>query len=442
MRIIGLAGWSGSGKTTLITKLHPAPDRARPDASRRSSTRITASTSTSRARIRFIHRAAGATEVLIVLGAALRDAARVARRAGVGPAPSCSPSCRRSISCWSRASSATPYPKLEIHRAANGKPLLHPDDPHIVAIASDAAVAAARACRWSTSTTSRRSSTCCSTHAAPIERGGRARGARDGAAHRRLLRVLRSAAAGRRDGAADRRARRAGRRDRGRSRLRAARGRVLAARRHRAARSAAVRQFRRRRLCGAPRAISTPDGETRAARSPAASPPAARPTRALERRRGDAHLHRRADAGRRRHRVHAGGRAAPRATRVIVPAGLEARRQPAARRRGCARGAVPCCRPAGGSRPQDVALAAAVGLTALTVRRRVRVALFSTGDEIVEPGAPRRAGGDLRRQPLSARRRCWSGSAPRSPISASCADEPAALAQRARRRRPRITTWC
>jgi molybdopterin molybdotransferase len=34
----------------------------------------------------------------------------------------------------------------------------------------------------------------------------------------------------------------------------------------------------------------------------------------------------------------------------------------------------------------DVALAAALGLTALTVRRRVRIALFSTGDEIVEPG--------------------------------------------------------
>ncbi len=36
---------------------------------------------------------------------------------------------------------------------------------------------------------------------------------------------------------------------------------------------------------------------------------------------------------------------------------------------------------------QDVALAAALGLSALPVRRRVRVALFSTGDEIVEPGA-------------------------------------------------------
>jgi molybdopterin molybdotransferase len=40
---------------------------------------------------------------------------------------------------------------------------------------------------------------------------------------------------------------------------------------------------------------------------------------------------------------------------------------------------------------QDVALAAAIGTTELSVRRRVRVALFSTGDEIVEPGAPREA---------------------------------------------------
>jgi molybdopterin molybdotransferase len=37
---------------------------------------------------------------------------------------------------------------------------------------------------------------------------------------------------------------------------------------------------------------------------------------------------------------------------------------------------------------QHVALAAALGLTTLQVRRRVRVALFSTGDEIVEPGLP------------------------------------------------------
>jgi len=37
-------------------------------------------------------------------------------------------------------------------------------------------------------------------------------------------------------------------------------------------------------------------------------------------------------------------------------------------------------------RPQDLALAAALGITVLPVCRRVRVALFSTGDELVEPG--------------------------------------------------------
>jgi molybdopterin molybdotransferase len=37
----------------------------------------------------------------------------------------------------------------------------------------------------------------------------------------------------------------------------------------------------------------------------------------------------------------------------------------------------------------DVALAAALGITTLEVRRRARVALLSTGDEIVEPGTPR-----------------------------------------------------
>jgi molybdopterin molybdotransferase len=75
---------------------------------------------------------------------------------------------------------------------------------------------------------------------------------------------------------------------------------------------------------------------------------------------------------------------------VIVPPGLK----PGANRRlageDIGKGAIVL--PAGRRlAAQDVALAAAVGLTALGVRRRVRVALFSTGDEIVEPGAPRPA---------------------------------------------------
>jgi molybdopterin molybdotransferase len=42
-------------------------------------------------------------------------------------------------------------------------------------------------------------------------------------------------------------------------------------------------------------------------------------------------------------------------------------------------------------RPQDVALAAAFGLTQLDVTRRVRVAVFSTGDELASPGTERGA---------------------------------------------------
>src|SRR5262249_61192825 len=46
-------------------------------------------------------------------------------------------------------------------------------------------------------------------------------------------------------------------------------------------------------------------------------------------------------------------------------------------------GPIPAGRPL---KPQDVALAAALGIDKIAVRRRVRVALFSTGDEIAEPG--------------------------------------------------------
>lgn len=43
-------------------------------------------------------------------------------------------------------------------------------------------------------------------------------------------------------------------------------------------------------------------------------------------------------------------------------------------------------------RPQDLAIASAVGRVRLPVRTRLRVALFSTGDELQEPGSPLRAG--------------------------------------------------
>jgi molybdopterin molybdotransferase len=43
-------------------------------------------------------------------------------------------------------------------------------------------------------------------------------------------------------------------------------------------------------------------------------------------------------------------------------------------------------------RPQEIGLMASLGAWQLPVRRRPRVALMSTGDEVAEPGTPRRAG--------------------------------------------------
>jgi molybdopterin molybdotransferase len=76
--------------------------------------------------------------------------------------------------------------------------------------------------------------------------------------------------------------------------------------------------------------------------------------------------------------------------RVVVPAGLKpgANVRPAGEDIAAGHRAL-----AAGQRlrPQDVAVAAAFGLTQVDVRRRIRVAVFSTGNELVSPGSPRAA---------------------------------------------------
>jgi molybdopterin molybdotransferase len=78
------------------------------------------------------------------------------------------------------------------------------------------------------------------------------------------------------------------------------------------------------------------------------------------------------------------------AGRVVLPAGLKpgANVRPAGE--DLAKGAI-ALQAGQRLRPQDVALAAAFGLTRLDVVRRLRVAVFSTGDEIASPGTPRAA---------------------------------------------------
>jgi molybdopterin molybdotransferase len=74
---------------------------------------------------------------------------------------------------------------------------------------------------------------------------------------------------------------------------------------------------------------------------------------------------------------------------VLLPAGLKrgANVRPAGEDITLGRVIVPAGR---WLRPQDVAAIAAMGLTEARVRRRVRVAVFSNGDEIAEPGTARR----------------------------------------------------
>jgi molybdopterin molybdotransferase len=78
--------------------------------------------------------------------------------------------------------------------------------------------------------------------------------------------------------------------------------------------------------------------------------------------------------------------------RVILPAGLKA----GANRRFAGED-IPRGQPALQAglrlRPQHVALAAALGIDQLPVRRRLRVALLSTGDELAAAGSPLRPGG-------------------------------------------------
>jgi len=136
MRIIGLAGWSGSGKTTLLTKLIPR-FTAR---GKRVSTLKHAHHNFDVDRPgkdSFEHRSAGATEVLVVSGNrwALMHELRGAQE------PALTELLARLsdvdlvlIEGFKRES----FPKLEIHRVANGKPLLQPNDTFIVAIATDA----------------------------------------------------------------------------------------------------------------------------------------------------------------------------------------------------------------------------------------------------------------------------------------------------------------
>ena len=138
MKIFGFAGWSGSGKTTLIEQVVPRFVRSGLKVSliKHAHHRFDVDHP---GKDSFRHRAAGCSEVLVASEErwALMHEMRGEAEATVEE------QIRRMSPCdllLIEGYKHYPLPKLEIYRAANGKPLLHPEDEHIVALATDTPV--------------------------------------------------------------------------------------------------------------------------------------------------------------------------------------------------------------------------------------------------------------------------------------------------------------
>ena len=139
MKVIGLAGWSGAGKTTLLTRLIPhfIAEGLRVSVIKHAHHEFDVDVP---GKDSWVHRQSGATEVLV--SSARRWALMHELRGADEP---------RLPELLAKMSSVDlvvvegfkrePLRKIEVHRHANNKPLLFPDDPGIVGIATDAAVA-------------------------------------------------------------------------------------------------------------------------------------------------------------------------------------------------------------------------------------------------------------------------------------------------------------
>jgi molybdopterin-guanine dinucleotide biosynthesis protein B len=135
MRIIGFAGWSGAGKTTLIVKLIPELNRRGLSVSTIKHAHHNFDLDQP-GKDSYEHRAAGAEEVVVA------SANRVAlmRELRGSPEPTVAELLRllkRVDLVLVEGFKRDPLPKIEIFRAANGKPPMQPNDPRIVALISD-----------------------------------------------------------------------------------------------------------------------------------------------------------------------------------------------------------------------------------------------------------------------------------------------------------------
>ena len=138
MKTFGFAGWSGSGKTTLIEQLIPRFTRRGLKVSLIKHAHHSFDVDHP-GKDSYRHRQAGASEILVtssrrwVLMHELRGAHE----------PSFEEQVKRISPCdllLVEGFKHAPIPKLEVWRKETGEPLLHPNDPHIVAVASDASI--------------------------------------------------------------------------------------------------------------------------------------------------------------------------------------------------------------------------------------------------------------------------------------------------------------
>ena len=137
--MFGFAGWSGSGKTTLIEQVIPRLSALGFVVSLVKHAHHSFDVDQP-GKDSFRHRLAGCREVLV--SSPTRWALMHELRGT--PEMTMQEALRRLSPCdlaLVEGFKTAPIPKLEVWRAAVGKPLLHPIDPHILAIATDSVAA-------------------------------------------------------------------------------------------------------------------------------------------------------------------------------------------------------------------------------------------------------------------------------------------------------------
>jgi len=138
MKVIGLAGWSGAGKTTLLARIVPyfLAQGLRVSVIKHAHHSFDVDVP---GKDSWVHREAGATEVLVSSGK--RWALMHELRGAAEPRlPELLAKMSRVDLVIVEGFKSEPHRKIEVHRLANGKAMLFPDDPAIVGIATDAKV--------------------------------------------------------------------------------------------------------------------------------------------------------------------------------------------------------------------------------------------------------------------------------------------------------------